>query len=535
MTRGLAPVRAWLRAGITIGVLGGLAALAATEAAASEALLRQKCTACHEPAADATLPRIDQGRRTPEAWDMTLVRMTQIHGVALTGEERRVLVKHLADTRGLAPQETEGWRYVLERRPGVVETPPEGDIATTCSRCHSYARIALQRRTEADWLKLSHFHLGQFPTAELQSGGRDRNWWEIASGPVVRQLGRLYPLDAGAWQRWQATPKADLAGRWRLAGHRPGRGSYEGHAVIVRKAPDSYELKLEMRYEDGALERGEGSATVFSGYEWRASLDQAGAAVRQVLALSEDGSKLAGRWFFTDADVLGGDLLAVRADGAPRILSVQPAFVKAGTRRTVAVHGVGLEGEPSFGKGVRVERVVSRTPETVVVEVRAAGNAATGARAVAVGRAQAEAALAVYRRIDHVRVVPENGLARLGGDGGTRPKLPAQFEAVAYANGPDGKPNTGDDVRIGVMPARWSADNLNAAARAMKDLSFTGTLDASGLFTPAAPGPNKARKFGTNNAGELKIVAAVKDGKRTVKGHAPLIVTVQRWVDPPIH
>ena len=78
-----------------------------------EALLSARCAACHERTADGGLARIKDQRKTPEAWDMTIVRMMQLHGVEVTDDERSVLVKHLGDTQGLAPAETEGYRYIL--------------------------------------------------------------------------------------------------------------------------------------------------------------------------------------------------------------------------------------------------------------------------------------------------------------------------------------------------------------------------------------------------------------------------------------
>jgi quinohemoprotein amine dehydrogenase len=51
---------------------------------------------------------------------------------------------------------------------------------------------------------------------------------------------------------------------------------------------------------------------------------------------------------------------------------------------------------------------------------------------------------------------------------------------------------------------------------------------------PAGAGPNPERRYGTNNAGELEVTATVSDGAARVKGSARLIVTVQRWNDPPI-
>ena len=69
----------------------------------------------------------------------------------------------------------------------------------------------------------------------------------------------------------------------------------------------------------------------------------------------------------------------------------------------------------------------------------------------------------------------------------------------------------------------------------MRDVAFAGQIDSQkGFFTPAAAGPNPERKFGTNNTGDLSVVAKVKDGDREVEGESHLVVTVQRWVDPPV-
>ena len=40
-------------------------------------------------------------------------------------EDKRRLIKYLADTRGLAPAETAGWRYLLEHDNNRVETIDE--------------------------------------------------------------------------------------------------------------------------------------------------------------------------------------------------------------------------------------------------------------------------------------------------------------------------------------------------------------------------------------------------------------------------
>ena len=175
---------------------------AGTHAQEASSILNAKCAACHERTDDG-LARIKDQRKTPEAWDMTIVRMVQLHGVEVTDDERAILVKHLADTQGLAPAETEGFRYILERVPSQFEAPATEELGTMCARCHSYARIALQRRTEDEWRKLAHFHLGQYPTAEYQALGRDRNWWEIASEQVPGEHRATSSTMAGTVTPWE--------------------------------------------------------------------------------------------------------------------------------------------------------------------------------------------------------------------------------------------------------------------------------------------------------------------------------------------
>jgi quinohemoprotein amine dehydrogenase len=105
---------------------------------------------------------------------------------------------------------------------------------------------------------------------------------------------------------------------------------------------------------------------------------------------------------------------------------------------------------------------------------------------------------------------------------------------VGYLNGPDGTAGTDDDVRVGVMPARWLVEPFNEPAAAMEDVKFAGSIDETGLFTPAGAGPNPERVFSTNNVGDLKIIATVGTGNAALKADGRLITTVQRWNDPPI-
>src|SRR5699024_12400962 len=83
-------------------------------------------------------------RKTRAGWLMIIARMQVTHGVNITQDERRVLVKHLADSQGLAPSESESYRYALERRLNEVEEfrDSESELAELgemCARCHSGA------------------------------------------------------------------------------------------------------------------------------------------------------------------------------------------------------------------------------------------------------------------------------------------------------------------------------------------------------------------------------------------------------------
>jgi quinohemoprotein amine dehydrogenase len=275
---------------------------------------------------------------------------------------------------------------------------------------------------------------------------------------------------------------------------------------------------------------------VYTGHEWRATVKQGGREINQVMSLGTSGKELSGRWFEADNDAIGGTLRAVRADKAatPTVLSVQPAMVRAGTRAKLTINGAALAGEVDLGPGVKVVKVVERSAERVIVEAEVASDVTTGSRVVKVGAASGADVLNLYRQIDYVKIVPEHPMARVGGGGGPIPKVPAQLEAVAWAVGNDGKAGTADDIRLGVVSAAWSLDNLNKVAAEMQDTKYAGRIEQNGLFMPNVAGPNPERKYQTNNAGELKVTAKVKDGTRTVEASVPLIVTVQRFNDPPI-
>jgi quinohemoprotein amine dehydrogenase len=272
---------------------------------------------------------------------------------------------------------------------------------------------------------------------------------------------------------------------------------------------------------------------IYTGYEWRGSARLGNEDTRSIFALSEDGSRIAGRWFLKGADEIGATFEAVRADKSAKnaLVSVSPRMLRAGETATVTLAGAGLDPKLDLGPGVEVVEWLGKSPEALKVRVKVAADAAPGLRKVAVGGRASDETLAVYRQIDSVRVEPAFGIARLGG--GTNPPASAQFDAVAFLDGPDGKAGTDDDVRLGSVPAKWSAEPFDERAKHDEDLKYAGHLEPHGQFVPAFAGPNPARR-GLNNVGNLSVVATVADGDRSLNAKGQLVVTVQRWNPTPL-
>jgi len=497
------------------------------------ALLETRCSGCHAPLPEGGYSRISQIRKTPEGWFMTLVRMEREGRTYLQDDERRTLVKYLADTQGLAPSETEDFRYILEKQPNLIENPADSELATMCGRCHSNGRYSLQRRDSQEWKKLVNFHVAQFPTLEYQALSADRRWFEEATTLYSERLGKRFPLATETWHQWLNKPEVDVAGNWRVTGRVPGNGNYYGVATITHRGGDNYLASYRLSFASGEQWTGNSDALVYTGYEWRGAAEIEGQQVREVYALSEDGNQLSGRWFLRDNDERGGQWTAIRMGDESRLLAVEPAYLKVGETTRLTLHGVNLSGKPELGTGLKTT-VVARSNTEIVVEVAAAPNTALGARSVSVGDTRQEKLLTVYDRVDRVKVVPEQAIARVGGGGGKLEPVVAQFEVIGFMNGADGVADSADDIEIGYLPARWSIDNADELAAQMNDAQFAGHIDQAGTFFPAEAGINPNRHIATNNVGVLLVNGTVVDGDQTLSDQARLVVTVQRFIDPPI-
>ena len=510
------------------GVFSSIEARAQTPTEDGVDTLRTWCSGCHTEERPGYFQRISSIRKSPEGWLMTLVRMQQAHGVDVPTDVRDSIMAHLSNSQGLAPSESAAARFALERRPNAQDLKLGDDLPTMCGRCHTLARVALQRRDATEWNRLVHTHVGQYPTLEYQAGARERDWWEIATKELPEKLANQYGFESKDWQQWQSKTPADLSGTWVVAGRVPGEGGFFGTMKVARTDSMRYTADYKLVDTSGAArpER-QTKVRVYTGYEWRGSGTEGARSLREVYAASADGTKLEGRFFDATHIEIGGDLAAFRAEGPPAIVAVMPRALKVGVTQTVVIVGRNLSGTPNFGPAARV-KVIDRGTHFVRAAVTFDRNATIGERPIRWGAAKADGMVVVYDRVDRISVSPSYGIARVGG--GKVPPVSAQYEAIGYLERAGGAP-----LSLGPIDVSWQVEPFNADAVAADDVKFAGIMAPNGRFSPAPAGPNPNRKFSSNNAGDLAVKARLSQDGSVIEGSGRLVVTMQRWVNPPIY
>ncbi|MGZ8447682.1 MAG: quinohemoprotein amine dehydrogenase subunit alpha [Candidatus Deferrimicrobiaceae bacterium] len=488
------------------------------------------CSDCHKNNR-GMVSRISYIRQAPEAWEETLWRHKRIHGLSITKEEKETLILYLSENHGLAPAEVAPYAYTLEKR-DTKEKVDSQLIVDICVRCHSYAKTALQRRSAEDWPKLANMHSGVLPMWPYQL--QDVLDWDETLAACVKELQKRFPLETPEWKQWSSTrPKAG-EGKWVLAGYQAGKGAYGGEITLKKTGEAFYTFTGTVEFENGEKQPIVGKATLYGGYAWRASGTLAGKPIREVFHISMDGSTFSGVRFDDPHFELRGVETRVFAGSSPRILSVMPKALKAGTKgATVTVVGTGLTKEVSLGEGVTVKNVVSASPSKVVVTVDVSDKTAVGHRSVTSGGATSAKLFAVYTAVDYIKVVPSPAMSRTGGLGYAVKQL-VQFDAMACSKGADGATGTGDDIEIGRVPAAWSVVEL-AANNEDHDVDFVGKIDKNGLFTPGDEGPNPKRFMQENNLGDVWVTAdydAPGSGKLSARGY--LLATIPLYVQRPV-
>ncbi len=509
------------------------------------ALVQSRCAMCHASQQGGKLESIESARKTPEGWEMTLDRMIRTHGLHLQPEDGAALVKYLSDQYGLAPAEVAPYQYALEKRNNNVAQPDLPKIVQgSCTQCHSYARIALQRRTAEAWKKVLDMKLALITNTEnvtASSGLLSNYWYEDASKEAVPYIVKQFPFSSSAWSKWQAAVKPNYAGTWKIVGHDPGKGGeYTGQLTLKDLGDDRYEGEFTHEFSDGSKESGKTTAVVYTGFQWRGVAQFAdGKKQQEIFFGGEDGSTLSGRRLLTGLGDLGMDETLYRKKDVARLLTIIPAALKTGETQKVKLFGTSFPAAVSdsalqFGDGVKVQSLTRNGDDTIIAEVMTEGNAGVGARQIKVSGVQGDATLQVYATVDYLRLAPEQGFARPGGIKAR--KVMEQFEAIGYGNGKDGLKGTKDDIKLGrVAPVKWNIEE-NVVRNNDDDVQFVGKVDENGLFIPAEDGPNPKRERMEHNVGDVWVEAWYTPGgaKRPIGARAPLLVMPEKFSFQPI-
>jgi quinohemoprotein amine dehydrogenase len=527
-------------------------------------VVRKACAPCHTIDERQQMSRISFQRNTPEGWQQVIRRMAALNGLRIDPATAREVVRYLSNDHGLAPEEARPAAWEVERRWIDFKYTANADAERTCNPCHSLGRVISQRRTREEWNLLVAMHRGWYPLVDNQafrrSGPPPRDPTSDGRPPDTRHpvekavdhLSRTFPLKTADWTAWSATMRpARLDGTWALTGKEIGKGPIYGRMVIrgVPSAPDEFTTEISYVYAaTGEQVTRTGRTIVYTGYQWRGRSDVQGrddGTLQEVMFVDRDWRAIEGRWFTGGYDELGIDVRLERVGTETRVLGANRTALRAGgAGQQIKIYGVNLPGalqtsEIDLGPGVTVTTVMNVTPQEATIAVDVSPRAAVGVRDLFVAGASRPRAVAVYDSIDAIKVSPEWAMARVGGV--TFPKGLAQFEARAFDNGADDRPDTPDDVDLGLVPARWSLEEF-AATYDDDDIKFVGAIDAkTGVFTPNVEGPNTARKGSRNNIGDVYAVAVytpeAADGKpaKALRARAHLLVTVplyMRWQAP---
>jgi quinohemoprotein amine dehydrogenase len=521
-------------------------------------LVLQKCGTCHISDAQGNMSRISAIRTTPEGWEEAIKRMIRLNGLQMQPDEARQVLRYLSDTHGLAPEEAKPIQYFVERTL-VDEKLPNDDVEHACASCHALAKPLSWRRTPQDWDYLKNMHVAFFPSIEgsFRRGGPGPAPREVpnANGEMPKQpvdialeyIKKSTPLVTPEWSSWSASQRSPrLNGDWLVSGSLPGKGKFFG-TMKVEPNPSiegGYTTHTSITFTNGTHWSSTGSSLVYTGYAWRgrskateaASAVDAPNTVREVMMLSRDESELTGRWFWGTYQEFGMDVTLQRAMGGTAVLGVDVGALKAGsTDNTVRIFGSNLPSslavsDVDLGPGVVVTKVISETPGLVTVMANVDAKANPGRRLVAVKSIAKPDAYAVYEHMDFLKVTPVTPIAHLGSDPHAKGYM--QFEAVAFSNGPDGKPNTVDDINLGTVPATWKIEEF-VASYGDDDVAYVGVMDPkSGLFVPASDGPNPKRKSMRNNYGDVWAVGSyTPDGAaKPLVGRSYFIVAVPQYM-----
>ena len=410
-------------------------------------------------------------------------------------------------------------------------------------------RVISQRRTKSEWELLIAMHRGYYPLSDFQAFRRTGPP-QTEPGPdgrppdnrhpmdkVIPHLAEKFPLKTPEWSEWAPNMRAPkLVGRWAFFGYQTGKGSFYGVTTIKPTDKDD-EFTTETRYvraKTGDVVARQGKAVVYTGFQWRGrsfagSSDQAG--MREVMFVERNQRELSGRWFTGAYDETGIEVTLRRIGNDPIVLGLDSIALQTGANARSTnprnefpggrLHPLpSTSGPASLSSAWSAQRGPREGGSGGRQDAAALGRATYGWREC-IGEA---APPCVYDKIDGIKVRPRPGWRAWAGL--SSPSSMQQFEAIAFNNGADGKPDTKDDLDLGPIDVAWSIEEFTATFDD-DDKQYVGKLDDKGLFTPNVDGPNPKRRNHADNYGDVWVIATYKlpDGK-TLRARGHLLVTV---------
>jgi quinohemoprotein amine dehydrogenase len=553
--------------------------------AITDPLTIAKCGTCHIPNGSGMMRRLSYIRTTPEVWEEAVKRMVRLNGLSITPAEASQVVRYLSNNNGLAPEEAKPIFWEAEHRTFRTQEDENGvppALQRTCNYCHTLGRIFGQRRTREEYEKLANLHMAMFPGSETSVFRPNARQLDVADLPVTLSIGAAggnpalvyptapappakspldialdylatnQPLMTPEWSAWKAIMRPPkLADTWVINGYQKGKGRVYGKITVeATPAPDEFTTKIELHYASGQTETRTGKGIVYTGYSWRGrskptqtstAMDPnySPAETREAMFVSRDGNTMEGRWFWGGYQEFGVDVQLLRQGTEPIVLGTDLYSVPSPWTGEIRVYGANFPAAPKpadfdLGVGIQVNKVVGSTPAEATLQISVAPGLAVAMHDVSLHGATAVKAFAVYTKVDYIKVAPDADLARLGGV--ISAKQYAQFEAVAFSNGPDGIPGTADDVSLGPVSANWSLEEFMTTPDD-DDVKYVGVINPeTGLFTPSIEGPNPKRQkasnnFPTENWGDVWVDAAYKTASgQSLKARSYLVVTVPDYI-----
>jgi quinohemoprotein amine dehydrogenase len=469
--------------------------------------------------------------------------MIRNHGLQLKEDEAHKILKYLADNYGLAPSEITPFEYALEERNSTLQDfdrkglPP--NVIGSCVQCHSFARIALQRRTPEMWARLPDLHeyFVPFVASDTSSAGELNDpWRKVATGEAVPYFAKRFPFQTAAWKEWQAGPKPDYSGKWLVVGHDPAKGGdYTGVLTVTSSGDDQYSGKFTHDFSDGSSVSGTTDAVLYAKYQWRGRAQIGDSQEVEIFFGNENGTEMHGRRLLTPVGDLGMEETLYKAVGGAQLLTTIPKAIQAGTTIKVRLFGVSLPANISadaigVGDGLKVQSVAQSDDNTVTAEIVADSDAKAGPRSIKIAGVEGEQPFYLYKNVDYISITPERGYGRPGGVRG--PKVNQQFEAFGFTYGPDGKP-----VNIGrVGPLTW--DTAERVSRISDDdVLYVGKVNQYGTFIAASDGPNPERIHSESNVGDVWVEAWYKPdpSKPPMGARAFMLLMPPKFVFMPIN